>query len=70
MSKLKEIYDGWTNYILKNPEIINLAEQRATICSECPINVKNFCSKKEGGCGCYIPAKVSSPTSSCPKGKW
>jgi len=22
------------------------------------------------GCGCYLPAKVVSPTSQCPIGKW
>jgi hypothetical protein len=25
---------------------------------------------KYKGCGCYLPAKTKSPTSSCPLGKW
>lgn len=66
MSKLKEIYEGWTNYISKNPDIQQLADLRANICAECPFNKSNFCGK----CGCYIPAKVCSTTSKCPENKW
>ena len=70
MSKLEEIYTGWKNYIVGNEDIKPLAEQRAKICAMCPINVKNFCSKELDGCGCYIPAKVCSPNSKCPKDFW
>jgi hypothetical protein len=66
MSKLKEIYDGWTNYITSNPEVLPLADNRAKICAVCEFNKKNFCGK----CGCFLPAKVSSPTSTCPEKKW
>lgn len=66
MSKLKEIYNGWSNYIRNNEDILPLAEHRAKICSECPFNKVNMCTK----CGCYIPAKVCSVASKCPENKW
>lgn len=66
MSKLQEIYNGWTNYLTSNPEVQQLADMRAKICAECPLNKLNICT----GCGCYIPAKVSSVNSKCPESNW
>lgn len=68
--KLNQIKEGWFNYITGNPAITELATKRAGICAECPINVKNKCSKKRGGCGCFIPAKVCCKKCKCPKNKW
>lgn len=68
MSKLEEIYDGWKNML--TGEFKEVAEKRASICAECPKLKNNFCSKDLGGCGCYIPAKTSSPASKCPDSKW
>jgi len=68
MSKLEEIYSGWKNLLTGDFKIE--AESRAKICAECPLNKKNFCDTSMGGCGCYIPAKTSSPNSKCPKGLW
>lgn len=31
---------------------------------------ERFPGYKYKGCGCYLPAKTKSPTSSCPLGKW
>jgi len=68
MSKLEEIISGWTNLTLGlNKE---QAEERAKICAVCPKLKDNYCSKELGGCGCYVPAKTSSPNSHCPDSKW
>lgn len=68
MSKFEEIVSGFSNLLLGKEK--ELAEQRAKVCAECPIFKDNFCSKELGGCGCFIPAKTSSPTSKCPKDLW
>lgn len=66
MSKLKEIYDGWKNYIFPNPEIESMAKYRASICSECEHLVLGVCSI----CGCPSAGKIRSPESQCPIGLW
>lgn len=66
MSKLKEIYDGWHNYIFPTPEIEALAKRRAAICAECEHLVLGVCSI----CGCPSAGKTRSPESSCPMGLW
>lgn len=72
MSKLEEIINGWGNYIFKNKEVEELAKKRLSICldnqgknDKC-MSDRNFCNN----CGCFIPAKVRSETSQCPKRKW
>ena len=70
MSQLNEIYQGWKNLLFKNEEIEPLAEERSKICFDCPIRDGDYCSKKLGGCGCYLEAKIRSKDSKCPKGKW
>ena len=67
MNKLQEIINGWKNYTFKNPEIENIAKNRAKICSNCSKLRKNNTCKI---CGCYIPAKVRSVKSKCPLRKW
>jgi hypothetical protein len=62
MSKLEEIREGWLNYIFDNPEVKELAEKRAEICSICPENKNNICNI----CKCWLSAKVKSPKSQCP----
>lgn len=68
MGKLEEIITGFKNLV--TGEFKQEAEKRATICSTCPKSKDNFCSKDLGGCGCYLPAKTSSPNSKCPDNKW
>lgn len=67
MNKLSEIYSGWKNMTIKNPEIEELAKNRAKICIACEKLRNNKTCKI---CGCYIPAKVRSPKSRCPLTKW
>lgn len=79
MSKLKEILNGWTNYVFQTPEIEKLAKDRAVHCSTCPINSGNTCSKRVtvihnnkpvSGCGCPLPGLLRSKNSTCKLGKW
>jgi len=66
MNKLKEILDGWWNVAWPSEAVEKMAEHRAIVCSQCPFNIKNRCSK----CGCYLVAKLRSSTSKCPAKKW
>ena len=70
LKKLREITEGFGNYLIDNPKFKDKALKRAAICAECPLNVKSYCSSELGGCGCFIPAKVYSPLTKCPKDKW
>lgn len=74
-NKIKEILEGWMFLILDSmelcpPKIKMMAYDRLRICSQCEIRKGKMCSKKKGGCGCPIPAKIKSPNSQCPKNKW
>lgn len=68
MNKFQEITSGWLNLLLGKEK--ELAESRAKICADCPISSNGFCSRELGGCGCPLKAKLRSPNSECPKGKW
>jgi len=83
---LKEIYDGWGNLIkdklkILNPEIKEIGKRRLLICDVCEIRTKDICNplkkgihtitgKLVNGCGCALSAKVLSPNSKCPLGKF
>jgi hypothetical protein len=49
INSLKQIIEGWSNYWFDNQEVKELAEKRASICAECPLNVNNVCSKSKSG---------------------
>lgn len=66
LNKYNEIKNSWKNLIWKNQEVEKLAEKRASICADCPINTANICMD----CGCFIPAKIRGEDNSCPKNKW
>ncbi len=66
LDKLKEIKEGWENYIFPNPEVEKIAEQRAVICASCPEFSGGLC----GVCSCLLAAKTRSLKSKCPKDKW
>ena len=70
LKKLKQIKEGWVSYLTGDSNALILAENRAMICSACPKNVRSFCSKSKGGCGCYIPAKICCISCKCPDDKW
>lgn len=67
MSKLQRIIEGWSNLLIRDPEVEKFALERAEKCANCDAaNDKNFCAI----CGCYIPAKVRSKKEKCPNGEW
>ncbi len=75
LKKFNAIVDGWKHVLL--PFTMTEAQRaialkRAEICSTCPINVGNICSKTKGGCGCPITAKTKSfeGDNDCPKQLW
>jgi len=86
MLKLKDILEGWGNYVkdklnLLDPAIKQIAKHRLLICDDCELRSFQICSpSKKGkhietgemvsGCGCGLPAKTLVPTAKCPLGKW
>lgn len=49
IKKLKQISDGWINHWFDNDKVKDLAEYRARICAQCPLNINNVCSKNKEG---------------------
>lgn len=70
MSQLEEILQGFKNLLFKDETIEAEANKRLSICYPCPVRDNMRCSKAKGGCGCLLSAKIRSPKSKCPKGKW
>ena len=66
LSKLKQIVAGWWYVLFPDKEIELLASERAAVCSPCPHNTGTKC----GLCGCPLTAKMRSPDSTCPDGRW
>jgi len=78
---IKEILNGWINYLDKCEVAEAKAIQRAAICAVCPLArqgkllafVKDTLKEVEGAyctaCGCPLSAKVRS-NDTCPKQKW
>jgi len=63
------IVEGWTKHLLNDlgfTEVPEFANQRASICAECPFNDKQWCKE----CGCFLPAKTLVKTENCRLGKW
>ena len=71
--ELKEIYQGWKNYITNNPEMEKVSDERLKKCIECNKNSTNGQIKMISTCeecGCFLVAKSYSKNSKCPLGKW
>lgn len=67
LDKFNEIVLGWKNIVFKSEEVEKMAKDRLLSCLKCQyITKRKTCSK----CGCYIPAKVRSEKSKCPKNYW
>ena len=85
MGLLKNIKDGWFNYIKASisrrslsPEFQEEVNKRAEICSTCP-ELKLISKKVPGSgpvqgkcnkCGCVFPPLIFAPGKKCPIGKW
>jgi len=67
---VEEIIVGWKNYIFPNTEVEAEAIRRISICldkTKCTkLSDRHYCTV----CHCYMPAKVRSPKSTCPKRLW
>lgn len=76
MSKLREIFNGWGNYIKDEFNVLpddvkTMAEKRLNSCHVCILRTGNKCDsyrtaphiltgKEVSGCGCYLAAKTLS----------
>lgn len=65
-AKVKEIAAGWRYTLLPVEEIESLALERGAVCRSCPHSTETKC----GLCGCPLKAKIRSPGSACPDGRW
>ena len=84
MSKIRNIAEGWFNYIKArkpkgiSPELEAMAEQRSSICNKCPflqtkavrVAGKAISKYRCGKCGCAFPMMVYAPQKKCPINKW
>ena len=84
MSKIRNIAEGWLNFIKSrkprgvSPELEAMANQRASICNRCPflqkkpykIGGKILAKYRCGKCGCAFPMMVYAPQKKCPINKW
>ena len=83
MSKIRNIAEGWFNYIkARKPKGLTaeqeaIANQRAQICQGCPFlqartnKAGRVISRYRcGKCGCAFPMMVYAPRKKCPIGKW
>lgn len=82
MFKIKNVLEGWQNFIEKSEVAEELAEQRAKECVTCPSAKKGkllamikddlkhiegyYCSE----CQCPLSAKLRSKNENCPLKKW
>lgn len=81
LKKLQAIKQGWGNFLFPSPEIEELANVRAKICSSCDKAVddypfKHFLPEEKrieivrglacGACGCPLSAKIRQVVESCP----
>lgn len=79
--ELKNILDGWENFIDKSEVVENVAKERALKCSQCPelkhgkllAFIKDELTQIQGcycnKCKCPLSAKIRS-NDKCPLGKW
>ena len=80
---VKDIINGWKNYLVDDPVIDQVAKERAEICAACPsaksgkftailkdYKLHEIEGKYCGECLCPLSAKVRSENEKCPLGKW
>ncbi|TXK78694.1 hypothetical protein [Mesonia sp. K4-1] len=80
---IKDILNGWKNYVVPDAIIDQEAEVRAEICASCPFAKKGKFSAMLrdykfheieghycGKCKCPLSPKVRSKNEKCPLNKW
>ena len=72
MLKFVEIAKAWLAAANPTPEQQALADNRISICNECPHRkyTKQFDIHVCGQCGCPLSKKIFSPINSCPDKRW
>lgn len=82
MSKLKNIIDGWKNYVFEDKDAKKLAESRAIKCAQCSMSVhgmvaeflddevKQIKGMKCDVCDCPLSTKLRAREEVCPLGEW
>lgn len=63
---IKEIFEGWKNYIVKTPLVEAEAKRRAEICALCEHAKDDFGVPRCGICNCPLAMKTRSAKSECP----
>ena len=80
---IKDILNGWKNYLVDDPVSDAIAKPRAEECGQCPeakhgkitailkdYKMKEIQGKYCNQCGCPLSPKVRSKNEKCPLGKW
>jgi len=72
---IKEILNAWVTSFNPTPEQLSRANDRYSICSECPSRREIFSNKNWsmicGECGCPLQKKIySNAINPCPLKKW
>jgi hypothetical protein len=63
---IKEIFEGWKNYIVKTPLVEAEAKRRAEICASCEHAKDDLGVPRCGICNCPLAMKTRSAKSECP----
>jgi hypothetical protein len=75
MANILEILDAWKSSFERNPDKVELAEQRLLVCNGCEFKKEIIKGKNWSiickACGCPIKKKIfSKQFNACPKGYW
>ena len=84
MSLIKQILEGWANYVESSKYTKKMMEYRLEICMKCPFKEKmgtvmttvvqaiheDGSVYKCSKCNCPLASATASPTKKCPEGKW
>ena len=82
LSKLRNIVEGWGNYVFENDEVESIARQRAEECGKCDEaivgivaalvidEIKDIEGMVCNKCNCPLSAKTRSLNETCPLRKW
>ena len=63
---IKEIFEGWKNYIVKTPLVEAEAKRRVEICASCEHAKDDLGVPRCGICNCPLAMKTRSAKSECP----
>lgn len=68
MNVINIVAGFWNKALSLNQELKDFRIQNA--CVKCPLYVNDFCTSKNGGCGCLVSAKTTVQNEKCPLGIW